>query len=72
EIAGRPIVFIEVADLDAAVAAARAHGITVGDPVDQSWGWREARLADPAGNALCLYSAGENRRFPPWRLTCPD
>jgi len=72
EVGGRPIVFFEVADLDAAVAAARARGIAVSDPVDQSWGWREARLADPAGNALCLYHAGENRRFPPWRLTCPD
>ena len=28
----------------------------------------EARLTDPAGNALCLYQAGETRRFPPWRL----
>ena len=67
-----PTVFIEVPDLDAAVAAARAQGIAVGDPVDQSWGWREAALADPAGNAVRLYTAGENRRFPPWRLPCPD
>ncbi len=37
-------------------------------PVDQNWLWREARLADPAGNTLCLYWAGENRRNPPWRL----
>ena len=68
EIAGRPVVFLEVADLDAAVAAARAQGVAVGEPVAQDWGWREARLTDPAGNALCLYTAGENRRFPPWRL----
>ncbi len=68
EIGGRPLIFLEVADLDAAVAAARAQGIAVADPVDQRWGWREARLTDPAGNALCLYTAGENRRFPAWRL----
>ena len=68
EIDGRPIVFIKVADLDAAVGVARAAGIKIDDPVAQRWGWREARLADPAGNALCLYVAGENRRFPPWRL----
>jgi len=37
-------------------------------PTDQSWGWREARLKDPAGNEICLMFAGENRRFPPWRL----
>ncbi|UVO50331.1 bifunctional hydroxymethylpyrimidine kinase/phosphomethylpyrimidine kinase [Sphingomonas sp. SUN019] len=72
EIGGRPVVFLECGDLDRAVLAARAAGITVDDPVDQSWGWREARLFDPAGNALCLYTAGENRRFPPWRLRCPD
>ena len=69
EIAGKPLVFLEVADLDAAVAAARAHGIEVANPVDQSWGWREARLADPTGNPLCLYTADEHRRFPPWRLS---
>jgi hydroxymethylpyrimidine/phosphomethylpyrimidine kinase len=34
----------------------------------QSWLWREAWLRDPAGNAVCLYHAGANRRFPPWRL----
>lgn len=67
-----PTVFIEVPDLDAAVAAARAAGISIGDAIDQPWGWREAALADPAGNAVRLYTAGENRRFPPWRLPCPD
>jgi hydroxymethylpyrimidine/phosphomethylpyrimidine kinase len=36
--------------------------------VDQSWLWREAWLTDPAGVKLCLYWAGEMRRFPPWRL----
>ena len=65
-----PTVFIEMPDLDAAVAAARAAGIAVGDPLDQPWGWREATATDPAGNAVRLYHAGENRRFPPWRL--PD
>ena len=37
-------------------------------PADQRWGWREARLTDPAGNAVCLMFAGGNRRFPPWRI----
>lgn len=65
-------VFVEMPDLDAAVAAAHAAGITVGEPVDQPWGWREAVATDPAGNAIRLYHAGENRRFPPWRIPCPD
>jgi hydroxymethylpyrimidine/phosphomethylpyrimidine kinase len=68
EIDGRAITYLEVADLDAAVAAARAAGIAITDPVDQPWGWREASLVDPAGNALRLYTAGEYRRFPPWRV----
>ena len=37
-------------------------------PQDESWGWREARLLDPSGNIVCLYSAGENRRYPAWRI----
>jgi len=38
------------------------------DPADQRRLWREAWLTDPAGVKLCLYRAGEMRRFPPWRL----
>jgi hypothetical protein len=30
--------------------------------------WREAYLHDPDGNVLCLYHAGNNRRFPPGRI----
>jgi hydroxymethylpyrimidine/phosphomethylpyrimidine kinase len=37
-------------------------------PADQKWLWREAYLRDPDGNLLCLYFAGDNRRYPPWRL----
>ena len=37
-------------------------------PKSESWGWTEARLRDPHGNVIFLYSAGENRRFPPWRI----
>jgi len=68
EIAGKPVVFLECGDLDGAIARMRAGGIAVSAPVMESWGWREARLTDPAGNAICLYQAGEQRRFPPWRL----
>ncbi|MGB1043449.1 MAG: VOC family protein [Tenacibaculum sp.] len=37
-------------------------------PTDQSWLWREARLKDLDGNQLIIYSAGENRKNPPWRI----
>lgn len=61
--------FFECADLDATVARLEGAGVTFDTPpTSESWLWREARLTDPAGNALCLYAAGENRRFPPWRV----
>ena len=37
-------------------------------PANRRWGWREARLLDPAGNEICLMHAGRNRRFPDWRI----
>jgi hydroxymethylpyrimidine/phosphomethylpyrimidine kinase len=63
------VVYFEDDDLDATVARLTAAGLTVdSQPVDQTWLWREAYLADPTGNRVCLYRAGEARRFPPWRL----
>ena len=62
-------VYFECEDLDSRVASLKQGGIAFdSDPQDQSWLWREAWLRDPAGNRLCLFFAGENRRFPPWRL----
>jgi len=62
-------VYFEEGDLDATVARLKGEGIVFeADPVDQSWLWREAWLRDPAGNRVCLYHAGEIRRFPPWRI----
>ncbi len=67
--ANGPHLYFECIDLDARVAELRSKGIAFdAQPVDQTWLWREAWLSDPAGNRLCLYWAGENRRFPPWRL----
>ena len=67
--ANGPALYFECIDLDARVAELKAQGIVFGnDPADQTWKWREAWFRDPAGNRLCLYWAGENRRFPPWRL----
>lgn len=64
-----PLVFLECAELDATVRRLEGAGIAFDSPpTDEPWLWREARLTDPAGNALCLYSAGRNRRFPPWRI----
>ena len=64
------VVFFECEDLDATYKQLRANGIEFDqEPVDQIWLWREAYLHDPDGNILCLYHAGNVRRFPPWRLS---
>lgn len=63
------MIYFECDDLDAKVADLQAAGIVFDtQPIDQNWGWREARLRDPAGNPLCLFYGGDNRRFPPWRI----
>jgi len=62
-------VYFECDDLDARVAALRTKGLTFeSGPEDKSWSWREAWARDPAGNRLCFYFAGANRRYPPWRI----
>ena len=67
--AGDAVIYLESEDLDDWVARLEAAGIAFETrPEDQDWGWREAHLRDPAGNRLCLYRAGENRRYPPWRI----
>jgi hydroxymethylpyrimidine/phosphomethylpyrimidine kinase len=67
--AGDAVICLESDELDAWVERLQAAGIGFETgPEDQRWGWREAHLKDPAGNRLCLYRAGEYRRFPPWRI----
>lgn len=70
-----PQLYFELSDaeLDVEVERLKAAGIAFEtEPKTQTWLWREAWLRDPAGNAICLYYAGENRRFPPWRLAADD
>jgi len=66
------VVYFECDDLDERVRALEVAGISFASgPHDEGWLWREARLRDPDGNAICLFRAGINRRFPPWRLERP-
>lgn len=63
------VIYFEVDDVDAVVSSLQAMGLQFNTmPTDQRWLWREAYLADPAGNRICIYHAGENRRNPPWRI----
>ncbi len=64
------VVYFECSDLDRRVADLVAAGFAFAKlPTDERWLWREARLADPSGNAICLFWAGHNRKNPPWRVT---
>ena len=62
-------VYFQNENLDKAVSELQDKGIEFDLlPTDQPWLWREARLKDPDGNQLIIYSAGENRKNPPWRV----
>jgi hydroxymethylpyrimidine/phosphomethylpyrimidine kinase len=62
-------IYLECDDLDERVEKLARSGIAFEHgPRNQPWMWREARLRDPDGNIIFFYKAGENRRFPPWRI----
>ena len=62
-------VYFECDDLDARVARLQQEGIVFeSEPTDQVWEWREARLKDPDGHQIILFHAGENRKYPAWRV----
>lgn|SRR5690606_21537597 len=64
-----PQLYFEVTDVEFAARRLKHAGIELErEPVLQDWLWREAWLRDPAGNSICIYHAGEARRFPPWRI----
>jgi catechol 2,3-dioxygenase-like lactoylglutathione lyase family enzyme len=61
--------YFECDRLDETVAALKTKGVVFDqDPTDMFYLWREARLRDPDGYAVCLYFAGENRLDPPWKM----
>ena len=63
------VVYFECSDLESRVQQLLADGFEFTQlPVDEPWLWREARLVDPSGNAICLFRAGDNRKHPPWRV----
>lgn len=64
------VIYFEVEDVDATVDQLTGKGLQFESaPTDQEWLWREAYLRDPSGNRICIYHAGQNRRYPPWRVT---
>ncbi|WP_224485090.1 VOC family protein [Robertkochia aurantiaca] len=62
-------IYFEVDDPDRVIKELKKKGIEItAEPEDKRWLWREASLQDPAGNNLIIYHAGENRKYPPWRI----
>ena len=63
------VVYFECKNLDQYVSTLQSEGILFDSlPQDQTWRWREAHLSDPDGNQLILYYAGQDRKYPPWRI----
>lgn len=63
------VVYFETEELDSLVSELEKKKYDFEQvPKDEEWLWREARLTDPDQNTICLYHAGKNRRFPPWRV----
>ena len=62
-------VYFEVKNLDSHVQQLIDKGIEFDElPNDKTWLWRESRLKDPDNNLVILYFAGNNRKYPPWRI----
>ncbi|VAW44060.1 hypothetical protein MNBD_GAMMA02-526 [hydrothermal vent metagenome] len=61
--------YFELKGLDKAYKRLKAQGINfTSGPQDKDYLWREARLNDPDGHPLVIFSAGKNRKNPPWKV----
>ena len=63
------VIYFEVSDVVKTVSELKQKGLKFSqDPKQESWLWHESHILDPSGNDVCIYSAGENRKNPPWRV----
>jgi uncharacterized glyoxalase superfamily protein PhnB len=68
--AGCAAVYFEHPRLEEWVEELKKRGIVFETEItNQTWRWKEIWLKDPFGHRICLYTAGKNRRFPPWRVS---
>ena len=61
-----PLIYFEVDDVVEFLRVCDLRAIT--KPEMKDYQWFEADILDPSGNRIRIYSAGEVRRFPPWRI----
>ena len=65
----QPVIYFEINEVDEAYKKLKNLGIIFDfEPIEQPWLWKECGLKDPYGNEIILYTAGENRIHPPWRI----
>lgn len=63
------IVYFETENLESIADKLSSEGIIFDTkPILQEWLWKEASLKDPDGNRIILFTAGKNRKDPPWKL----
>jgi uncharacterized glyoxalase superfamily protein PhnB len=61
--------YFEVDNLSETVSRLKEKGITFSSEIkDQSWLWTDVHLKDPDGHALIIFTAGNHRKNPPWRI----
>ena len=61
-----PLIYFEVEDVAKFLTEKGLSPLTA--PELQTYLWTEADILDPSGNRIRIFNAGENRRFPPWRV----
>jgi len=61
-----PLIYFEVDDVAAFLNDVDIEPLS--KPELKSYLWTEADIMDPSGNRIRIFKAGENRRFPPWRV----
>lgn len=63
------IIYFEVDNLTETVSFLKQKGIIFDTEITkQSWLWAEIKLRDPDQNPIIIYTAGENRKNPPWLI----
>ncbi len=63
-------IYFQNEDLDTTVKELKNKGLEFSsEPEDKPWLWREAHLYDLDNNHIIIYSAGDNRKNTPWRIS---
>ncbi|MGJ8662100.1 MAG: VOC family protein [Marinicella sp.] len=63
------VLYFEVQDVNEIYSNLSKQGVQfTSKPKNQNWLWYESGLQDPDGHPLIIFSAGKNRKNPPWKV----